>query len=106
MGQSVAIRSNGKARGIRSAGGFAEVGYAFTPAVDANVFYGVDNPENSVGGPALRIKKNETVGGNVFWAITRHFTAATEVQYVETSYSQNNFNADDVRVTLAFFFSF
>ncbi|MFQ5915564.1 MAG: hypothetical protein ACE5JS_20530 [Nitrospinota bacterium] len=106
VGQSVAIRSDGTAEGIRSAGGFAEVGYAFSPAVDVNLFYGVDDPVNSVGGTLMRIKKNETVGGNVFWNITRHFTAATEVQYVKTSYSASDFEADDTRVTVAFYFNF
>jgi hypothetical protein len=106
VGQTVAIRPDGKARGIRSAGGFAEVGYAFTPAVDANLFFGLDNPQDSVGGTPLRIKRNETVGANLFWAITRSFTAAAEIQHVKTSYSERNFEADDVRTTLAFYFNF
>jgi hypothetical protein len=106
VGQSVAIRPNGTARGIPTVGGFASAGYIFTPAVNGNVFYGIDDPENTVGGTALRIEKNETVGGNLFWTITRHFSAAPEIQYVRTSYSANNFEADDVRVTLGFFFNF
>lgn len=102
VGQSLVVDSAGEAAVVPSYGGIVSTKYAFTPAVFAAAYAGLDNPADTVRGVALPIRRNFTVGGNVGWNAVDGAQLALEVMRVATvnSTTAGAVTSSDVRGSL------
>ena len=105
-GQFAVVTAPGAFAAVPAHGGWAQVQTWFHLArrdFTLNGFYGLDNPADVVASVALPIRKNSTVGGNLFVKLTEAFMFAPEVQYVRTERITGT--NSDFRSSVGFFYS-
>lgn len=91
---------------IKSLGGWVGLKVPFENAgVTANAFFGIDNPEDSVGGTPVTITKNQMISGNLYILATDWLAIIPELEYLRTSYAAG-FTESNVRATLGGYFYF
>lgn len=98
----------GNVEAIKSFGGWVGLKVPLTPnskRVTFNAFFGMDNPENSVGGTTVTITKNQMISGNVYILITDWLAVIPEVEYLQTSYGAG-FTEKNLRTSLGGYFYF
>ena len=108
VGQIVAIGLDGEAHAIRSWGGFVQLAYEVNDRLRCNLLYGIDDPENRVGGLEVAIARNQTGLANCFYEMRPFLELGLEIQGVETLWraDQARTSARDLRVTPAIYFWF
>ena len=106
IGQTAVVTANGSVVPVESWGGFGQAALNPGAGVNINLVGGLDNPKKSPGGTALILSRNVTLLGNVFWEVIEHFTAAFELQYIQSDYEKAAAAADNVRSTFAVYVNF
>ena len=70
-----------------------------------NALYGFDNPQNTVGGTAVTITKNQLISGNFYILVTDWLAVIPELEYLQTTYGAG-FTEKNVRASLGGYFYF
>ena len=91
---------------IKSLGGWAGLKIPFEGIKTTfNALYGIDNPQNAVGGTAVTITKNQLLSGNFYILITDWLSVIPEIEYLVTTYGAG-FTEKNIRTTLGGYFYF
>ena len=108
VGQSIVMNDQNEATGITSMGGLASAKYAFHPKFSASLYAGIDDPEDTVEGVNLAIRRNLTVGGTAVYTAIEGGTLGLEVMNVTTTmYAGGNESPNnDTRASLVARYAF
>ena len=106
IGQTVVVTATGAVVPVESWGGFAQLALRAGEKLNVNVVGGLDNPKNRPGGTPLILGRNVTLLGNVFWTVVEHFTAAFELQHIQSNYEKAAASAENTRATFAVYLTF
>jgi hypothetical protein len=93
-------------RGVRSSGGWTQAQFNFTQKWQANLAYGIDDPNVRDVSPGSRTR-NQSYMGNIMYKYTPHFTIAWEYRRMLTDFRNQasaNERGDAANLALAYLF--